>query len=404
VRSFLLLQGTVWGVAVAVFPSAVIQGSREAGLRRGAEIGADRIAIAPDPTASSPVPLRRDDVAAVRDALAREGIEVRAAAGVRVLAFPRTGAPDEAARPAALLSAEPEGLATRGLALAEGRALAPGDGPEACVVEAGVARWLGRERLAPGDRLRLPGGDEDLHVVGVAAPRSAEALRTSDLGYDLEHPMYERFAKRLLWAVGVPMVADAWKRSDRCVWVLPRGDEVDWIFLRVPAGRTSEAARVAAQAASARGTAVVRLYSLAYPILLGKEVQRFAAVDFALFLSCLAMGAVVMANLGLLTVLRRTREIAIRRVEGATQRDVSWQFLFEGLLLSGAGAALGVGLGLLLARLRVALDPVMGFTWTFPTLQASVAVAVALAIGLAASALPAHRAARLDPVEGLVDE
>ena len=163
-------------------------------------------------------------------------------------------------------------------------------------------------------------------------------------------------------------------------------------------------ARLAAQAASGRGTAVVRLYALAFPILLGKEVRRFAAVDAALFLACLAMGAVVMANLGLLTVLRRTREIAIRRVEGATRRDVSWQFLFEGLLLSGAGAALGVGLGLLLARLRVALDPVMGFTWTFPTLQAGIAVGVALAIGLAASALPARRAARLDPVEGLVDE
>jgi hypothetical protein len=405
VRSFLLLQGTVWGVAVAIFPSAVIQGTREAGLTRGATIGSDRIAIAPDPTASSPVPLRRDDVVAVKGALARAGIDVVAAAGVEILALPKRGVgADDPKRPAALLAAEPEALVARGLEVESGRPLRPGDAANDCVVEAGVAAWLGVERLAPGDRFRLPGIDGELRVVGVAAPRSAQALRTSDIGYDLEHPMYEKFAKRLLFSVGLPVVADEWKRSDRCVWTLPRGQEIDWIFLRVPPTEVSAAAKIASQAASARGTAVVRLYAFTYPILLGKEVDRFGAVNAALFLACLAMGAVVMANLGLLTVLRRTREIAIRRVEGATRRDVSWQFLFEGLLLSGFGAALGVGLGLLLAQLRVALEPVMGFTWAFPTREASWAVGIALAIGLAASALPARRAAALDPAEGLVDE
>ena len=50
VRSFLLLQGTVWGVAVAVFPSAVIEGTRQAGTFRASSLGSDRISIAPDPT------------------------------------------------------------------------------------------------------------------------------------------------------------------------------------------------------------------------------------------------------------------------------------------------------------------------------------------------------------------
>ncbi len=321
VRSFLLLQGTVWGVAVAVFPSAVIQGTRQAGLEHAATIGSDRISIAPDPTASSPVALERRDLDAARTALAGAGVDVRASAGVRILAFPGQGegkvdgtGADDRKRPSALLAADPEGPTTRGIAIAEGRLLATGDAPNDCVVEGGVAAWLGRERLRPGDRFALPGSGDEMRVVGVAAPRSPAALRTSDLGYDLGHPMYEKVAKGLLFSVGIPVVADDWKRSDRCVWVLPRGDAIDWIFLRVPADAVSKAAKVATQAASARGVAVIRLYPFTFSLLLGGQVDRLVAVDDALFLACLAMGAVVMANLGLLTVLRRTREIAIRRV------------------------------------------------------------------------------------------
>jgi putative ABC transport system permease protein len=252
--------------------------------------------------------------------------------------------------------------------------------------------------------VRLPGWDEDLRVVGVAAPRSDEILRTNDLGFDLEHPLYSGMAQRLLYSLGVPLVEDAWKRSDRCVWVLPRDAAVDWIFLRVPPEHVSASAKAALEAVRSGGKAALNLYALSFPILLGKQVDRFLAVDAALFLACLAMGAVVMTSLGLLTALRRRREISIRRVEGATTPDIAAQFLAEGLLLAVFGSALGVVLGLGLARLRVALEPVTGFAWRFPATQASIAVGVALVVGLLASLLPALRAAAVDPVEGLGDE
>ena len=39
VRTLLLLQGTIWGVAVAIFPSAVIQGTRDAARLEGSALG-----------------------------------------------------------------------------------------------------------------------------------------------------------------------------------------------------------------------------------------------------------------------------------------------------------------------------------------------------------------------------
>ena len=66
VRSVLLLQGTIWGVAVSLFPAAVMKGTEDLALSRGTEIGADRITFAADPTGVDAKPL-----ASPRDAMWR---------------------------------------------------------------------------------------------------------------------------------------------------------------------------------------------------------------------------------------------------------------------------------------------------------------------------------------------
>ena len=43
-------------------------------------------------------------------------------------------------------------------------------------VEAGVAAWLERPAIHPGDALRLPGRGETFQVVGVLAPRSTRTI------------------------------------------------------------------------------------------------------------------------------------------------------------------------------------------------------------------------------------
>jgi len=404
VRTFLLLQGTIWGVAVAIFPSAVIQGTREATRTHGAALGADRIALTADPTSARGDVLQRGDLVALRSKLADAGMTVRAMGGVRRL----RPLPGRAGRPTATLLTSTVGAeAARGLELAAGRWLQAGDGSESCVVEAAFASSIGRPPLAPGDQIQLPGLSRPLEVVGVTRPRSAEVLRTNDLGFDIEHTMYKRVGSALLLALGIPLVQDDWKRTDCCVYVPARDDdgvELDWFFVRVNPEQISAAALAARDLLAQRGKAAVSLYPLVLPVVMGEQIDRFAAVNLAMFLACLIMGAVVMMNLGLLNVLSRQREIAILRTEGATQRDVERQFLLEGLLLAAVGATLGGLLGAGLAQLRVALEPVTGFTWTYPWREASWAFSVALLVGLLSSFLPARRAARQDPVQGLADE
>lgn len=126
---------------------------------------------------------------------------------------------------------------------------------------------------------------------------------------------------------------------------------------------------------------------------------RFFSSLFAIF----GLLAVLLAATGLYGVIsytaaQRTREIGIRMALGAARDDVVNLVVRQGLLLIGAGMALGllVGLGLGKAMSAVlfevrATDPIT-IIWV---------AAVLCAIGFIATYLPARRAARVDPVLSL---
>lgn len=404
VRSLLVLQGTIWGVAVSLFPTAVLDGTRAAVAARGADVGADRLAVTLDPTRVGPRPLVPADVDAVTARWRAAGIPVEGAAGV-ALARARDGVGPGPTVPAAALLGPGDAFAARGLALVAGRAGDPGAARLEAVVEAELAA-----ALAPPGGARALGADVTLPdgrvaaVVGVLAPRGAVARRTNDLGFDTEHPVFRGATGKLLASLGVPFGDDAWKRTDRCAWVAARPETVDWIFLRAPPDRLREASPLVEAALHDAGKDVVLFRAFFYSLLLHRDVDRFHAVSLALFVACLAMSAVVMAAVGLLTALSRAAEVAVHRVEGATRRDVVAQFLAEGLVLSVVGSLLGWALGCGLAELRVALEPLAGMTWAFPWAHALGTLAAACVVGGLATLLPAWRAASRAPVEALVDE
>ncbi|HUQ83542.1 MAG TPA: ABC transporter permease [Gemmatimonadaceae bacterium] len=115
----------------------------------------------------------------------------------------------------------------------------------------------------------------------------------------------------------------------------------------------------------------------------------------------LVVGAMVIMNIMLVAVAERTREIGIRKALGAKRRDILSQFLVESATLSVFGAAIGIGLGIALAKLVAALSPLPASVAPWSILLALV---VGAGVGIVAGMYPASRAARLDPIAALRQE
>ena len=98
------------------------------------------------------------------------------------------------------------------------------------------------------------------------------------------------------------------------------------------------------------------------------------------------------------SVSQRTREIGIRVALGARCRDVARLVFREGLILAGAGIAIGLGGAFAWTRLLRSL--LFEVTPTDPATLLSVACLL-LAVAAVATFLPARRAARIDPLIAL---
>lgn len=117
----------------------------------------------------------------------------------------------------------------------------------------------------------------------------------------------------------------------------------------------------------------------------------FAAV--ALLLALIGIYGVIAYS-----VAQRTQEVGIRRALGAQQGDILRLVVRQGLVLALGGITVGLVGALALTRLMKAL--LFQVSATDPATFAVVAVLFLLA-ALAASYIPAHRAARIDPMAAL---
>ncbi|MDR1536007.1 MAG: ABC transporter permease [Planctomycetota bacterium] len=117
----------------------------------------------------------------------------------------------------------------------------------------------------------------------------------------------------------------------------------------------------------------------------------------------LLVGGIGIMNIMLVTVAERTREIGLRKAIGARERDILTQFLFESILVSGCGGALGVLLGVGVALAIPALARLGGsdFSTLVEADSILLALGVSVGVGVFFGYYPAKRAARLDPVEAL---
>ncbi len=115
----------------------------------------------------------------------------------------------------------------------------------------------------------------------------------------------------------------------------------------------------------------------------------------------LLVGGVGVVAIMMISVTERTREIGVRKALGATRGTILWQFLVEAATLTSIGAAVGLGLGTLLAMLIRNATPIPA---SVPASAVIAALGAAALTGIVFGMAPAARAANLDPVEALRHE
>jgi predicted permease len=157
--------------------------------------------------------------------------------------------------------------------------------------------------------------------------------------------------------------------------------------------------REAVRAADPSHAAVYDLKPMSERVAASLGPRRFAVTMLLAFASM----ALLLAALGLYGVIsysvaQRTQEIGVRMALGAQLTQILWLVLSQALRMVLAGAAIGLVASLALARV---LQSELIQVSVFDPLTFTGMCAVLIAVTLAATYVPARRAARVDPMVAL---
>jgi hypothetical protein len=388
-RSAILLQGVLWASVLGILPPAVIRGSREACISRQRELGSDRILIqdgdpgGPGWTWSTALIVR-----------SIERPEIR-----KVTCF---------ARRDPFLETDAASAGDCDRRLVAGRWFSPEEirsGKGVCQVSARIAGESFPGRPAIDETIPGPEGRGNLRVIGVFEV-DRDRTRLDAFGYEKDHPLYRLLSSTLTF-LGVFPSDIEWIHDDGLIVVPPPlepGSRLDLIEVRADPTRLGPVIRTLRQELIGVGQQPLlsaNLMTLAVFSGSMETVDRFLRIVFVM---CLGAGTIVVTCLLVLSMLDRRREIAIRRVEGATTWAIAVQFIIENGTLCLAGGLLGIPVAMGLAALRTALDPSGAVRWIFPMAETLQTIGTVTAFGLAGGLIPALKAARIQPAEVLAHE
>ncbi len=376
-RSSLSLLGVSIAVASVVLLTSLGEGARRYVTREFAALGSNLLIVARGKTETTGIAgllfgAPHDLTLSDAEALARELGSVRRAAPFSYgVATARWG---DRRRDVDVVGTTSDLAPIRRLSIARGSYLPREDAARLCVIGPKAARELfGRENPL-GKVLRL--GEDRFRVIGVLAPRGAS------LGIDLDDSVHVPVARALKMFNQTSLL--------RILVEVRSHDEI-------PAASRAAAALLRERHDGEEDFTLLTQDSVLSTF--GHILSLLTAALAGIAAISLSVAGVGILNVLLVSVSERTREIGLLKAVGVSARQIVGVFLIEAALLSTAGGAVGLLGSWLVTRAAAALLP--AFPIEPPLWAVASALSVSLLVGLVFGAIPARRAARLDPVEAL---
>jgi putative ABC transport system permease protein len=379
-RTILSLLGVAIGVSSVVVLTSLGEGARAYVTSQFSSLGTNLLIVLPgkvETTGLAPVvggvphDLTIDDV----DALRRQVRGVRTVAPLSVgTARARVG---DRSREVTVAGVTAEWLGVRNLTLRSGRYLPDSEADRdrsVCVLGSRVAAELFPGRNPLGQMVRL--GGERYRVIGLLAPRGTSLGMNMD---DVVHVPVRRHLRmfnrtglfRVLVEVHHREGMEQARRDILALLTKRHDDEEDVTVITQDAVLTTFGRILGALTAALAGIAAISL----------------------------SVAGIGIMNVMLVSVSERTREIGLLKALGATRGQILLVFLVEAAMISAAGGVAGLTLAFAVTRTTAVFYP--AFPFDPPGWAVAAALAVSAAVGLVFGALPARRAARLDPVAAL---
>jgi len=374
-RSFLALLGVAVGSAALIVLVGVGKGSSAAVESRIDALGTNLLTVAPSPTATTAggerFRLEEGDVKALENR--RLAPAVKTVAPILELPAETVSHGTTAVELPAIATEEPY-LALRAERLAAGAGLEGGGaGARVVVVGAQLPALLGIGGEPIGQTIDLDG--VPFRIAGVLAPNGSTGLQNEEE------------------ALLVPLASAR--------QLLDQTDQLSSLLLQARSRAKLGEAQTEVVSVLAERHHLLGATALPFTVLSQGSLLQTATTTSSLLSTllielaaiALVLGAVGVANVMLVAVSERRREIGVRKALGARPGDVLAQFLLEAVALCLVGGVIGIGAGIGLSHLRLAgVRPVVA-----PAVL-PLSLAASLLVGLLAGTHPALRAARLTPL------
>jgi len=383
-RSFLTMIGMIMGVSVVIICVSVVQGVKESLISDIRKAGRNMMFVISEDTKKSRGPvaaaagsnLSRADARAIE----QECDAVSMACGVQVMTLQVVSDTDSASVP--ITGATQKYTNIRNWEITEGRDLEPFDivAPRrVCLIGQTALRALFGDRSPINKMIRV--GQLSLKVVGVLEPKGFNPL-----GVDEDNVIIVPLPIMLRDMMGIkePTVILCSAVSD---------DDVERAVSQITDLLRQRHSLIETDGNDFKVTTLKEKEEQARTV-----SNQMTLLMFFLALVSLLVGGVGIMNIMLVAVTERTREIGIRMAIGASTKAINRQFLIEAAVISTAGGAVGVILGVIGS---VAIANAIGVEPLMSPAIVIIATTFSAGVGLLFGLLPARRAAALNPIDAL---